>query len=468
MIALALLCALLAGPAWAQEPGARPPWPLGLTQREPQGPVSLADSGAPAADALTLEEAVALALKQNRLVRNATLGVEKVGDQIASTKTLRLPQFQVSVTPAYSVMPIDLTFPAGVFGTYPATGPIPPTDTTLRTNPQYSTAAKIGISQPLSQLYKVGLALDQLEVVQDLSRQDLRAQRQATVNQVKRAYYAVLQSQSAVEALQEHVASSRELVRVVAEQVAQQAALRADQLQAQAALAQAEYTVAATRRELASRTEQLNHVLGRPPDAPVKVSPALPAITAHADLKLAQEAALRQRPELTRAGLGVTHADYDIKLKKAEFIPDVSLVFQYQSFVTSEVLPKNIGYVGVQINWDVWDWGKKQDDLALRRRTLDQARNAVAETTSQIILDVNAAYRKLEDSQAYLTVTQLNRDAAREKFRVVSDQYRAQAVLLPDVLAAQAALAQANDQYRRAVLGFWETRADFERAVGAE
>jgi len=116
----------------------------------------------------------------------------------------------------------------------------------------------------------------------------------------------------------------------------------------------------------------------------------------------------------------------------------------------------------------VWDWGKKQDDLALRRRTLDQAKNAVAETTSQVILDVNAAFRKMEDSQAYLTVTQLNREATREKLRVVTEQYREQSVLLPDVLSAQAALAQANDQYRRAVLNFWETRADFERALGTE
>jgi outer membrane protein TolC len=468
MIVLALLCVLLAAPAWGQEVGSRPSWPLGLTQREPQRAISVSDSDAPSADVLTLEEAVALALKQNRHVKNAALDVEKVGDQIASTKTLRLPQFQVSVTPAYSLIPIDVTFPAGAFGNSSTTGPIPATETTLRTNPQYSTAATIGVSQPVSQLYKLGLAIDQLGVAQDLSRQDLRAQRQGTVNQVKRAYYAVLQSQSTAEALQEHVASSRDLVRVVTDQLAQRAALRADLLQAQAALAKAEYAVTATQRDLASRKEQLNHLLGRAPDTPVQVSAVPPAITSQTDLKLAQEVALRQRPELTRAGLGVTHADYDLRIKKAEFIPDVNLVFQYRSAITSDVLPKNIAYVGVQINWDVWDWGKKQDDLALRRRTLDQAKNAVAETTSQVILDVNAAFRKMEDSQAYLTVTQLNREATREKLRVVTEQYREQSVLLPDVLSAQAALAQANDQYRRAVLNFWETRADFERALGTE
>lgn len=467
MIRLALLCVLLAAPAWGQEVGPRTSWPLGLIHREPLT-TSARDADAPSTDVLTLEDAVALALKQNRLVKNAALDVEKAGDQIAATKTLRWPQFQVSVTPAYTVAPIDVTFPAGAFGTFQSTGPIPPTDTTLRTNPQYSTAARATVSQPVSQLYKVGLAIDQLGVAQDLSRQDLRAQRQSTVHRVKRAYYAVLQSQSALEALQEQVASSRELVRAVTDQIAQHAALRADLLQAQAAMAKADYAVTATRRDLASRKEQLNHLLGRSPDTPVQVSSVPSAIPSQMDLDLARDLALRQRPEITRAGLEVSHADYDVRIKKAEFIPDVSLVFQYLSAITSDVLPKNIAYVGVQMNWDVWDWGKKQDDLALRRRTLDQARNGVAEATSRIILDVNAAFRKLEDSQAYLAVAQLNRDATREKFRVVTHQYREQAALLQDVLAAQAALGQASDQYRQAVLSFWEARADFERALGAE
>jgi hypothetical protein len=70
--------------------------------------------------------------------------------------------------------------------------------------------------------------------------------------------------------------------------------------------------------------------------------------------------------------------------------------------------------------------------------------------------------------QAYLSVIQLDRDAAREKLRVVTKQYRAQAALLPDVPAAQAALGQASDRYHPAVPSFRAARADFERALGAE
>src|SRR5439155_11043045 len=82
--------------------------------------------------------------------------------------------------------------------------------------------------------------------------------------------------------------------------------------------------------------------------------------------------------------------------------------------------------------------------------------------------DVNSSFRKLQDSQAFVTVARLNRDAAREKLRVVTNQHRQQAALLKDVLAAQASLGQAEDQSRQAVLSLWQARANFEKAVGGD
>jgi outer membrane protein TolC len=48
------------------------------------------------------------------------------------------------------------------------------------------------------------------------------------------------------------------------------------------------------------------------------------------------------------------------------------------------------------------------------------------------------------------------------------NQYRQQAVLLKDLLEAQAGLAHANDQYQQALLGLWTAKADFEKALGED
>ena len=150
-----------------------------------------------------------------------------------------------------------------------------------------------------------------------------------------------------------------------------------------------------------------------------------------ADIERKLERILLQYPELQKASLQISYADYDVRIKRAQFIPDLSLVFKYVSPVTSDVLPKNIAYVGVQFDWDIWDWGKKRQDMTQSQRALEQARNSVAETASQVTLDVNSSFRKLQDSQAFVTVARLNRDAAREKLRVAINQYRQQSALLP-------------------------------------
>ena len=46
------------------------------------------------------------------------------------------------------------------------------------------------------------------------------------------------------------------------------------------------------------------------------------------------------------------------------------------------------------------------------------------------------------------------------------NQYREQSALLKDVLDAESELARANAEYNRAVLGVWQSQAEFNRAMG--
>src|SRR5215470_19844018 len=74
---------------------------------------------------LTLDQALAIAKQGNRQVATAKLSVGQWSDRIASQRTQMLPHFDLSVTPSYVITPLNLTFPAGAFGTYTGIGPIP-------------------------------------------------------------------------------------------------------------------------------------------------------------------------------------------------------------------------------------------------------------------------------------------------------------------------------------------------------
>ncbi|HEV1286817.1 MAG TPA: hypothetical protein VNU44_15960, partial [Bryobacteraceae bacterium] len=75
------------------------------------------------AQVLTLNDAVALAVKENRNVQISALDVAKAGESTAETKTARLPQFNAYILGGESLTPIDFTIPRGALGVYPSTGP---------------------------------------------------------------------------------------------------------------------------------------------------------------------------------------------------------------------------------------------------------------------------------------------------------------------------------------------------------
>ncbi|HEY6804893.1 MAG TPA: TolC family protein [Pyrinomonadaceae bacterium] len=418
-------------------------------------------------EVLTLDQATALAISHNRIVQNSKLAVDKVNDQLAATRTLRYPTFNLYALGSQQLASLDFTFERGVFGTYQGLGPIPATETVIST-PKQPTAIIIGsVTQPLSQQYRIRLNLDQIELSKQVANEELRQQQQATVNDVKQLYYGILQSQSAIKSNQQSVELYRELDRVTTDLVAQQAALKSQNLDVKAKLAKEEYDGLNLRNQLASQKEQLNNLLGRDIRTNFEVAP-LPELTIfEMDLVSAQNRALDQRPEIKEAQLKVKQAELDRRIKKAEYLPDVSLGLNYVSPRNfNDFVPRNYASAGVIFSWDVFDWGKKSRELDGKRKSAEQAQNGLVETQNRILIDVNTRFRKVQQTRELLRVVQLAQDAAKEKLRVAQNKYQVQAALLSDVLQMQTGVVETDHQYQQALLAFWAARAELEKALG--
>ncbi len=424
--------------------------------------------GAPAGNVLTLDQAVALALRNNRLVSNAELGVEKSRNELSIMRTRRLPIFDVSLFASQLLTPVSFEFKEGVFGTFSSIGPVPGRDTKIVTPRRPNELVLANATQPLSQLYEIGLGVKLTDLNLEIAKERLRLERQSTVNEIKRLYYSLLQAESGLRATEEGIVLYRELDRVVGENLAQQTALKADSLEVKTRLAKAEYDALTLRQGLTTQKEQLNNLLGRDLNTEFSISPVPDEPSAAPDLDASRVRALNQRPEVKEARLKLQQTEYDRRLKKAEYLPDVSMRFTYISPFSIEVLPKNIASAGVYVTWEPFDWGRKSLELKEKTKTIEQAKNGLREAENQVLLEVNARFRKLEVSRSLLRVTQLAQETARERLRVATNKYKEHAVQLKDVLEAETQLSQANHEYRQGLLGFWSAKADFEKALGEE
>ncbi|MDX2032062.1 MAG: TolC family protein [Blastocatellia bacterium] len=419
-------------------------------------------------ETLTLEQAIALAMKGNAGLQRMAFEIEKSEDRAAAARTQRLPSFEINLLESQTLTRLDFRFPQGIFGTYPTTGPIPAQDTKIGTPLRPITYLTARAAQPLSQFHRINLGL-QLEATRgEAAREKLRAERQSVVREVKRIFYEMLSLQNSMETVEENMKLYRELDRVVGEYVAEKVALKAEGLDVKLQLATEELAALSLRNTLASRKEQFNALLGRDIGAEFRPSPVTEAAVFEMDLGAAQKRALDQRPEVKEAQLLVRQAELDHRIKRSQYIPDVSLVVNYLRIAPVSVIPPNIASVGVMMTWEPFDWGRRKRELSEKNRTIDQAKLSVRMAETQAMVEINGLFRRLQEARGTLQVARLAMDVSREKVRVATVRYSERAALLKEVLSAQSVMAETDRKYQQALLGFWEARANLEKAMGEE
>ena len=432
------------------------------------GVVAAQTALSPMGERLSLDTAIRLALENNRQLQSARLQVLKADEDIEIARTRRLPVFNIEVQASQLLTPVDFGFPQGAFGDYPGTGPIPSADTTVSVPRQLTYYVSSQLSQPITQLFQINLGIDSAVAARGIEEEQAKSQRLSVANSVKRLYFAILQTESAIDATEQAIALYRELDRTLAVRVAQKVALRADALDVQFRLAQEQLTRTTHVNTLASQKEQLNQLLGRDVRTDFVVEPVAALSIAEIDLNAARSIALESRPDVREARLKVEQADLDRRMTKAERIPDVSFAMSYTSNFNIDVMPQNLAGVGLQLKWEPFDWGRRGRQLAAKSHTVEQARLAARDIEDRVVLEVNSRFRALAEKRALLNVAQMAQVATREKLRVKTNQYQVQAALLPDVLQLRAEQANSDDLYQQALLAFWTAKADFEHAVGEE
>jgi outer membrane protein len=422
-----------------------------------------AQSTASSTDSLTLDQAIELALRNNHAIKIAEFGVARTEENISVAKTSRLPSLHVFTLISGNLAENDLKIPNPAANQFPGIGPF----FLLTQEREVSAVFAATAVQPLTQQYRIGLNVRLQRLSREMAQAKLREQQNETIDQVKKTYYVILQTKSALSSVRQAVKSYQELDKVTGDYVVQQVALKADHLVVQTRLARAQYDELELSSRLATQKEQLNSLLGREVDREFEVTDAPAFMSIQTNLAIARKTALEQRPEIEQARLSVEQAKLARRLKKSEYIPDVNAAFAYvtpRNFPSA--VPKEFANVGVTISWEFFDWGRKRHQLAEIDNLIDQAKNGLKETEDQVLVDVGDKLRKLELTGQALRVAKLAEDSAKENLRVSTGQYKYQAVLLSDVLKSQASLAEATNEYQRALATFWTAKAEFEKALG--
>lgn len=411
---------------------------------------------------LSLDEAIAAALANSRTLESAALEIDKSTTAVASARSQRLPNFKFTAQASQLLKPVDIVFPQGAFGAPPDV------DTTVTTGRKVGVMLNGQIAQPLTQLHRMNLNVRLNETSLNVTRESAREARLGVVNNVKQIYYAILQTESSLQATEFTLSSFQELDRVMANRLAQRVSLTSDVLDVKTKLAEVSVQRTRVRNAMASQKEQLNMLMGREVTAPFETAGLPSGAPFEGALEMVASQAIAARPDVIKARLQVQQAELARQVAKAAYVPDVSLAMSYYSPLGMDGVPKNITTLGLQLEWEPFDYGRRGNTLSQRTLAVHQARNALRDAEDRAAIEIRSSFRTLEEARASLRVARLGQEAARERARVKNAQYEVDAALVTDVMQAQSALANANNDYQQAMLSFWRANADFEHALGQD
>src|ERR1700752_2676713 len=146
------------------------------------------------AESLTLDQAIDLALHNNHAIKIAEFGVRRAEEDVSVAKTSRLPSLHMHTLFSGNLVKNDIQIPNPAANQFPGLGPF----FLLTEERKVSTVFATTAVEPLSQQARIGQNIKRERPSHEMAQGKLRQQQNETIDQVKRTYYAIVQTKSAL------------------------------------------------------------------------------------------------------------------------------------------------------------------------------------------------------------------------------------------------------------------------------
>src|SRR5271170_2516637 len=416
---------------------------------------------------LTLDQAINLALKQNHSIRLRSLSVDQMQSKKDEARSSYLPQIKASGSVLHVTELEGVAVPAGTFGNYPSTGPVPSKPLFIDQGSATWYLGGVGLEQPITQLFRIHQANVAAKEDVLVAKTQLDQTQDAIALQVRQLYYNILINQQKLKASQDQLGAAQIKDEESRNDVARGNALEISALQSKANILQTQQEGLTLRLQGNDLRRQLADVLGLPVDTPLDLDPGAAAVALDIPTRAyAIRIALEQNQDLRAARLTLVKAQAGVAAAKDAYIPDVTALslYSYQSGVP--FLVHNFGTFGFSLSYDLFDGGRREAKVRGARIEVHSAEVAVDKLQSEIEVQVQGIYDRVDELRQMVDVAGQVVKVRTEAARLSDRQFEQTAALSSvrsqnhaDLTSATASLLEAN-------CGLSLVEADLKRVIG--
>jgi outer membrane protein len=442
---------------------------------------------------LSLEEAVQMALRQSRDIRDARLALEEAGDRVSEAWGSVYPKVDFSGSYTRNIAPAVSFLPARIFDPEAPEGQF----MKVQFGADNAWSSAIVLDQPLFEA-RAFIGVGAAGRYQTLQEETLRGRAQSVVTRVRLEFYGLLLAQEERRLIQNSVGRVRASLEET--EALNRAGLASDydvlRLQVELAnlvpnLRRTDNALRQARRQLAMElnledleglevTGSLASMDLENPDANDAANREILVLGGSDDLlDLELEellgVAFETRSDLRQLELTERLRTAELRVQQVEFLPKVSLFGSFQvnsqqngspSFFGDPMTRATSKWLGVSVSVPVFTGFQRTARIDQSRALLRQVQNQSAMARLQAEGQVKSFLEQSEEALERARGQRLAVGQAARGFEIASAQYREGLSSQLELTDAEVALRQSEYNYAQAVYDYLVFRAQLDEAVG--
>ena len=420
-----------------------------------------------AQEALTLRQAVDLALRSNPLVAAADAGEKEAEARIHQARSGYLPRLQFSESLQRGNNPVFVfsslltqhQFSQGNF----ALGPL------NRPDAMSNYQSRLTVEQVLFDSRQTSRGVEAARFTRQIAGEDTRRSHSDVILSVLRTYFGVQLAEKNLEVAQQ----SRESAQADLERAEfiyrSGRSTQADVLAVRVHLAAMREQEIRASNDLAVSRAALNDALGVSLDRAFELTTPLESDAAapEAALEDYRRLAAEHRPEMRQAELAESLARTQQQLAGSAYWPQVA----FQGIVEAD--RQNFGgngganwFTAVTLRWNLWNGGETKARVEQARFAESRAEALRKRADSAIQLEVRKAYLDVRAAAQRVEVASAAAAEAQEAHRIIQNRHQAGLTTVTELLRSETALAAARTRRLAAIYDHRVAEAALQHAAG--
>ena len=439
----------------------------------------VSNSSAAQVQTLTLADVIRIGHENNRALKISATKVDAASAKASEAMTSLLPSLKLSASyqRLSDVPPFAVTLPSSI------PPPIGGSTFTLAPTVLNNYQARVSLQQPIFTGFKLESNIRAANYLAEASEFENKNDKADLTLAITTAYWTLYQTIETKKFIDENVLRLQTAENDTKNLLKAGVATRNDLLKVQLQLNNAKLTQIDATNDVQIAMMNLNNVIGKPLDTQVQLSsqPGIPleqegepsiigeradeqrsylakALDTRGDVK-----AMQSRVEASRAGVSAAQGGW---------WPQLFLTGGYtyarpnQRYQPTKDEFKGTWDVGVQLQFDIWNWGVAGHQSEQAKAALQQSELTYEQLKENVAFDVKRQSLALQRSREKVGVAMLAIEQADENERISNDKYKQGLATSTELLDATVALLQAKTSYSGALVEHEIARARLNRAIG--